>query len=203
MTHAVQVRPRPASTSPDVLRIEVLMENAIIEAGLTACLSAASGVLASTGALPKPDIVVVDPYLTHGPHVQRVRRLRPVPCVVGLYPERVPRDRRHPAHPPLEVRTWVPLSLPAPALVELLRSAWTEHREEAPAAAYDDVLVPALTPRESEILTLICAGHTNAAIAAELFLSINSIKTHIRGLYRKIGVTRRSQAVAWGLHLGY
>ena len=59
-----------------------------------------------------------------------------------------------------------------------------------------------LTQREAEMLTLICRGHTNAEIAASAFLSPNSVKSYIRSAYRKVGVERRSQAVAWGIAHG-
>lgn len=59
-----------------------------------------------------------------------------------------------------------------------------------------------LTPREQEVLTLITQGLTNQEIADFAFLSINSVKTYVRSAYRKIGVTRRSQAVSWGLLAG-
>ena len=59
-----------------------------------------------------------------------------------------------------------------------------------------------LTPREQEVLTLITQGLTNQEIADLAYLSINSVKTYVRSAYRKIGVTRRSQAVSWGLRAG-
>lgn len=59
-----------------------------------------------------------------------------------------------------------------------------------------------LSARELEVLGLIAQGCTNQEIAQRLFLSINSIKTYIRTAYRKIGITRRAQAVRWGLHEG-
>jgi DNA-binding NarL/FixJ family response regulator len=59
-----------------------------------------------------------------------------------------------------------------------------------------------LSPRESEVIALITQGLTNADIAARSYLSINSVKTYIRTAYRKMGVTRRSQAVLWGLDHG-
>ena len=60
-----------------------------------------------------------------------------------------------------------------------------------------------LTERESEILALITQAHSNADIARLTCLSINSIKTYIRGLYRKIGVQTRPQAVLWGIEHGF
>ena len=62
--------------------------------------------------------------------------------------------------------------------------------------------VEGLSAREAEIVTLITQGLTNVDIAARTFLSINSVKTYIRTAYRKMGVTRRSQAVRWGLQHG-
>jgi DNA-binding NarL/FixJ family response regulator len=56
-----------------------------------------------------------------------------------------------------------------------------------------------LSPREAEVVALITLGLTNDDIARRTYLSINSVKTYIRSAYRKIGVTRRSQAVRWGL----
>lgn len=59
-----------------------------------------------------------------------------------------------------------------------------------------------LTAREVQVLTLITQGLSNAEVGEELGLSINSIKTHVRTAYQKIGVCRRTQAVAWGLEHG-
>ncbi|CAI9402613.1 Response regulator protein VraR [Aestuariimicrobium sp. T2.26MG-19.2B] len=59
-----------------------------------------------------------------------------------------------------------------------------------------------LTQREAEMIALITQGHTNADIARSVFLSPNSVKSYIRSAYRKIGVVRRSQAVAWGMEHG-
>lgn len=52
------------------------------------------------------------------------------------------------------------------------------------------------------MMTLITRGHTNAEIASATYLSPNSVKSYIRSAYRKAGVERRSQAVAWGMENG-
>jgi two-component system, NarL family, response regulator LiaR len=59
-----------------------------------------------------------------------------------------------------------------------------------------------LTQREAEVIALITQGLTNQEIADRAYISINSVKTYVRTAYRKIGVTRRSQAVAWGMRHG-
>lgn len=59
-----------------------------------------------------------------------------------------------------------------------------------------------LTMRQAEMITLITQGLTNEQIANQLYLSPNSVKAYIRAAYRRIGVERRSQAVAWGIEHG-
>jgi DNA-binding NarL/FixJ family response regulator len=60
-----------------------------------------------------------------------------------------------------------------------------------------------LSPRELDVLGLIVQGLSNDEVAAELYVSINTVKTVIRSVYRKIGVTSRGQAVAWGVEHGF
>lgn len=57
----------------------------------------------------------------------------------------------------------------------------------------------ALSERERQVLELVATGLTNAEIGARLYLSVNSIKTHLRAAYRKLGVHRRTEAVRWVL----
>ncbi|MBC8144973.1 MAG: response regulator transcription factor [bacterium] len=59
-----------------------------------------------------------------------------------------------------------------------------------------------LSARESEVLLLIAAGHTNRQIAERLFVSENTIKTHVNNIYAKLEVNRRTQAVARAKELG-
>lgn len=59
-----------------------------------------------------------------------------------------------------------------------------------------------LTEREAEIMAFITQGRTNLEIAALTYLSINSVKSHIRNAYRKTGVTSRTHAVLWGVEHG-
>ena len=61
---------------------------------------------------------------------------------------------------------------------------------------------PRLTVRETEVLAHIAAGLSNREIADALFLSVNSVKTHIRTAYRKIGVSRRVEATRWAVQHG-
>lgn len=53
-----------------------------------------------------------------------------------------------------------------------------------------------LTERESEILSLLSTGMTNRELGNTLYLSENTIKTHLRSLYAKLGIRNRAQAAA-------
>jgi DNA-binding NarL/FixJ family response regulator len=59
-----------------------------------------------------------------------------------------------------------------------------------------------LTQRETEVLSMIASGRANREIAEETNLSINSVKSYIRGAYAKIEVSSRSQAVLWAIQHG-
>ena len=56
--------------------------------------------------------------------------------------------------------------------------------------------VPALSPREREVLKLIAAGNSIPTMAKELFLAPSTVKTHVQRLYEKLGVNDRGAAVA-------
>src|SRR5580765_7584399 len=52
-----------------------------------------------------------------------------------------------------------------------------------------------LSKRELEVLSLMAQGHSNQEIAAKLFVSLSTVKTHIQNLFEKLDVKRRIQAV--------
>jgi DNA-binding NarL/FixJ family response regulator len=59
-----------------------------------------------------------------------------------------------------------------------------------------------LTQRESEVLAFVVAGLTNRAVASRLVISEETVKSHTRAIYRKLGVDDRTQAVAAALREG-
>ncbi len=62
---------------------------------------------------------------------------------------------------------------------------------------------PELTPREAEILHLVARGLNNSEIAAELYLGLQTVKTHVSSLLRKLGARDRAQAVIAAYESGF
>jgi two-component system, NarL family, response regulator LiaR len=58
-----------------------------------------------------------------------------------------------------------------------------------------------ISKREHEVLTLMAQGMTNQEIADKLFVSLNTVKTHLSNLFQKLEVSRRTQAVQKGKEL--
>ncbi len=56
-------------------------------------------------------------------------------------------------------------------------------------------LVEPLTRRETELLQLLCSGKSNQELANALFVSINTVKTHLKNLYLKLDVGNRAEAI--------
>ncbi|MBM3461271.1 MAG: response regulator transcription factor [Armatimonadetes bacterium] len=61
---------------------------------------------------------------------------------------------------------------------------------------------PELSPREVEILTLVCNGMSNKEIAAHLTISKFTVGNHVNNIFRKLGVNDRTQASVLALRLG-
>lgn len=89
-------------------------------------------------------------------------------------------------------------ALPEPAYLADLLASLTSQLE-----ALDDRGVDLrLSPAELSVLETIAGGATRAEAAEQLGLSINTVKTHLRSAYRKLGVERREEAVARATALG-
>lgn len=68
--------------------------------------------------------------------------------------------------------------------------------DELSTAKHGDKRTETLTGREIEILQLLALGHTNRDIATQLFISPDTVKTHLEHIYQKLGATDRTAAVA-------
>lgn len=64
-----------------------------------------------------------------------------------------------------------------------------------PVETEQATLLEPLSDRELEVLGLLVKGKSNRLIASELFVSVNTVKTHLKNVYEKLGVHGRTQAV--------
>ena len=74
------------------------------------------------------------------------------------------------------------------------------HAPARPAPAGD--LVEPLTEQEEVVLRLIASGLSNEEIAHALSISVNTVKTHVRHILQKLGVSDRTQAAIWAVRQG-
>jgi LuxR family maltose regulon positive regulatory protein len=78
-----------------------------------------------------------------------------------------------------------------------------EHERLSPSGSQLEVqMMEALTKREMEVLALLPEGLSYAQIANKLSVSENTVRTHIRGVYGKLGVNNRTQAISVARELG-
>lgn len=106
------------------------------------------------------------------------------------------------------LRGWLSKGLDADTLVDALErihdGGWVCLEAPDPLRRLRSVpqgapTLPSLTPREGQIISLVSAGLTNRQIADRSYLSVNSVKTYISSAYRKMGISRRTQAIVWGV----
>ncbi|MCK4315150.1 MAG: hypothetical protein KAX24_05205 [Anaerolineae bacterium] len=88
----------------------------------------------------------------------------------------------------------------APEYVRRLLAAFS--RPPAPPRPPTQPLIEPLSDRELEVLYLLVEGQTNQEIAQALRVSINTVKTHLRNIYGKLGVNNRREATAQAKKLG-
>jgi LuxR family maltose regulon positive regulatory protein len=77
-----------------------------------------------------------------------------------------------------------------------------EERPPLPSMPPTSTLVEPLSDRELEVLALVAQGLSNREIAERLFITVGTVKTHAHNIYGKLGVNRRTEAVARAQELG-
>ena len=194
-----------------MIRLVIVDDHPVVRDGLRGMLStgdfevvgeAASGdeAVAVVTAV-SPDVVLMDLRMPGSDGVSAIERLRGHPCrVLVLTTYDTDRD----VLPAIKAGATGYLLKDTPR-DELHRSIRAAHSGEAvlsPAVAtrlLGQVREPALEPlsaRELDVLALVAKGTTNRAVAAALFISEATVKTHLLHVYAKLGVSDRAAAVA-------
>jgi DNA-binding CsgD family transcriptional regulator len=166
------------------LRVRLVASDPIRQHGLTALLAEAGYLLVTDS----PDVVLFDvgPGMIAPPEAE-------APVVV--LSDRMPRDPPAGVLPRDVSAVWLDLTLRAVAAGLLVRAPRpSESAGFAPAMEESP-----LTPRETEILTLIGQGMSNKAVARHLGISVHTVKFHLEALFARLGATNRAEAVAKGL----
>lgn len=83
-------------------------------------------------------------------------------------------------------------ALIAPNVTRRLLATFADQAPAVPVQPIDP-----LTEREEEVLALVARGRTNAEIAAELFIGLSTVKTHVASLLIKLGARNRVEIAMW------
>jgi LuxR family transcriptional regulator, maltose regulon positive regulatory protein len=136
-----------------------------------------------------------------GNHLAEVRRLR-APFILAEFLLALARARQALGHAALAARTFeeveaVVAAMPDPGdLHRVLGEAKRRTRRTGARPGEE------LTEREVEVLRLLAAGLTNREVANRLFVSFNTVHSHSRTIYRKLGVGSRREAIARAGEIG-
>jgi DNA-binding CsgD family transcriptional regulator len=88
---------------------------------------------------------------------------------------------------------WLALKLSKPKMVTVVVEKEVFVNRNVPDTALISQME--LSKRELKILTLLAQGHSNQEIAATIFVSLSTVKSHLQNIFEKLAVKRRTQAV--------
>ena len=196
------------------LRVLIVDDHAILRMGLTSILNAQRDLVvvgdASDGATGiararalKPDVVIMDLMMTEMDGTETTRRLLahdPDARVLILTTFGTADGISHALE--AGARGAVMKNVEFSELVEAIRAVAAGGRFVSPEIERiisSEPPVPALSPRQGEILALLVRGLSNADIARQLGISVNMVKEHSNALFAKLGVANRTEAVALAL----
>ncbi|PRY47755.1 LuxR family two component transcriptional regulator [Geodermatophilus tzadiensis] len=203
------------------VRIVLADDQALVRAGLAMVLGSEDGftVVAQcedgAGVLPavrahRPDLVLVDVRMPRvdGPEATRRLRAEPgAPPVLTL--TTFDDDEVLWAALDAGAAGFVLKDSPAEVLVEAVRAvaaggAWLDPRvlprvldraRRRPAPGAGTAVLDRLTPREADVLRLVCRGASNAEIAGALRMGERTVKSHVSAILAKLGVRDRAAAI--------
>lgn len=148
----------------------------------------------------KPDVFIVDLRMPDGDGIFTIREL------VALDPQAkilvlTTFDNEEDIYNALDAgaRGYILKDTTREEIIEAIRQVHSGQRflPQAIAARLADRMIrPTLTPREVDVLRLVSRGRSNKEIAASMFISEETVKSHMKGLFQKLDVHDRAEAVA-------
>ena len=167
----------------------------------------ATKVVPAVGEL-RPDVVLLDirmPQLDGLTCLERLRKLHPDVAVVILSTfaadDHVEGARERGAAGYI-VKTVNPLKLGSMIREAVSSPEFLVFRPELDAAEASDGDAHGLSDRELVIVRAVARGLTNKEIGGELFVSEQTVKFHLRNVYRKLGIGSRTEAARWAITQG-
>jgi two-component system NarL family response regulator len=190
----------------DKIRVHIMHEDAVVRAGLSALLAGCADMEVSAAGEGRPepasDVIIAD----HRGGIERLRRGGPSDSQPRmLIVTQLDRE--------WEVRT----AMMAGVHGYLLQSASPDQLQSAvrtlsrgmrylsadlSRCVADSFTRVGLTNRESDVLQLLAQGQCNKSIARELGIGVGTVKTHVKGLFDKLGATARTHAVVLATRRG-
>ena len=156
-----------------------------------------------------PDVVVTDVRLPDGTGLDLVRTLRLTNDEIGLVVLTMyAGDEQLFAALEAGASAFVAKDAPADDVIAAARHASVSPRSFTAANLADAMrrkmspTGPQLSPRETEVLSLLAEGLGVTAIARQLFVSESTAKTHISKIYEKLGAANRAQAIMNAIRAG-
>lgn len=203
-TDAVVGHP-PTALLAEARRVALLLQDQVLARRVARTLQAAGNQVLAAGAWPDAsgpdtgvDVAVVEAGKAVASRVaaaQEARRHFPEAAIIVLVTGRVGDVRK-------ALDAGARAIIPADAVERCLRSALAAVRAGLVVVPVDPrptVSASALSFREKEVLRQVVLGRTNAEIAADLFLAESTVKSHLKSVFGKLGVSSRSEAAETAL----
>jgi two-component system nitrate/nitrite response regulator NarL len=154
-----------------------------------------------------PDVVLLDigmPRIDGLTCLDRIRTLHPevkvVMCSMSSDPEEIQDAFRRGASGYI-VKNVNPRDLPSAVRQAVEGTAY--HALGLPAISDESIgRTTGLTPRELDVMKAVARGLSNKAIAKEFWITEQTVKFHLGNIFRKLGVTNRTEAARWALSKG-